>query len=78
MLLLAVPSSLLEYANGGPILTGLIPAGWWTERATFSYPNGSSLVDARITAGQIAQQNSRKMGFFALTIERVCGILTSL
>ena len=41
-------SGILHYANTGPIFTGLIPAGWWTERATFSDPNGSSLVEASL------------------------------
>ena len=44
----AVPGTVLHYANSGPIWTGLIPAGWWTERSTFSYPNGSSLVEASL------------------------------
>jgi hypothetical protein len=43
-----VPPVVWHYANSGPILTGLIPAGWWTERATFNYPNGSSLVEASL------------------------------
>ena len=43
-----VPDTVLYYAVSGPIFEGLVPAGWWTERSTFSAPNGSSLVEASL------------------------------
>src|SRR5437773_10760658 len=43
-----VPAAVWHYASSGPIWTGLVPAGWWTERSTFNYPNGSSLVEASL------------------------------
>jgi len=43
-----VPPFVWHYVLSGPIVQGLVPAGWWTERSTFTYPDGSSLVEASL------------------------------